>query len=1227
MLSVRQEIGRYRRLFETLTEGMVIHDNQGKIISANPSAQELLGLSLDQLVGRDSIDPRWHSINLDGKGFPGIDHPAQLALRTGKSIKQVTIGVFDPLISEYKWILVNATPIFDQDSDKPNSVYTSFTDITKQVLTERKLKEETALHQTLVEVSSAFINLSKKEISSVIQANLERVGRFVNADRIYIFKYNWENFSTTNTYEWCADGIEAQIEYLQNISMEGMEDWANSHKKGDKTYIEDVSKLDEDDQLRKTLEPQGIQSIITLPIMYQSQCLGFLGLDSVRKIHRYTDGEFDILYIFADILANVHSRIVIENNVKERIKELKSISRVTALCNDTSISTRDVLSDSVAIIQSGFYKPEKTYVKITYKGGTFLTSPFFETERQLKKTAALISGDFLYLEIYLAEGSRFLPEEDSFIETLLSNLQQSINSRENLEKIQESENRLKSLLNSQTNYVLRTNLQGRHTYWNRKFEADFGHHYRSRGLDNSDSLSSICTYDHDKAKETVMRCLAEPGKSFSVELDKPGRDGNIMTTRWEFVCLTDSNGTPYEMQCEGLDISDILKAEKELQKSEEKYRFLFEEAPEGYLVIKDGIFVECNHAAEKMIGGTREDIIGKSPSEISPEYQPDGQLSVVKAKKVVQSVLKNGGGKFEWIHVKKDGSTFLTEIKISKIEMNGQEVLFTTWKDVTETRKMQLALEKSEERFSQIAEYSGSVIWETDNTGLYTYISPVSKKVFGYEPEELIGKMYFYDLFPENFKKMFKAEGLHYLESGESLGNWENPIQRKDGSIIWVETFGTPIKGSEGNVLGYRGSDSDITDRKIAQEEITQLNYNLETRIEERTWELEKAKSEADKANKAKSEFLSRMSHELRTPMNSILGFSQLMEYTELTTIQRRNIEFIIKSGNHLLDLINEVLDISRIETGNFPITLEEVEICSLILDVTESLKPLAVSKNIQINNAINPGGECYVIANQQRLKQVFFNLINNAIKYNLADGNVTIQIQNYERIGDSQRITRILIKDTGIGITESNLKKVFQPFERGGLEGSTIEGTGLGLSVVKNLVTLMNGDYGVESLLGNGSTFWIEFSATLPPMSQNFKDESNPPKPTARSAEKILLVEDNQMNIELITELVHNINPDCELIVTKFGREALGLAVKHDPDLILLDLHLPDINGKEVLQVFKQNQQIQSTPVIIVSADASTNRIKELIGLGATEYVTKPINVNQMIHLISSYNKKGNYE
>ncbi|OYX23998.1 MAG: hypothetical protein B7Z16_01310, partial [Algoriphagus sp. 32-45-6] len=530
-------------------------------------------------------------------------------------------------------------------------------------------------------------------------------------------------------------------------------------------------------------------------------------------------------------------------------------------------------------------------------------------------------------------------------------------------------------------------------------------------------------------------------------------------------------------------------------------------------------------------------------------------------------------------------------------------------------------VEREVKKLTLAIEQSPVAVIITDLEARLQYMSPAFLMMTGYTYDEMIGQ-------PIGTIKSGLTNKETYSDLWETIktGNpwhkeWIN--KRKDGTLFWEYILINPIRNEKGEITNYLAVKQDITQRKRYEEEIIELNHNLEARIEQRTWELEKAKIEADEANKAKSEFLSRMSHELRTPMNSILGFAQLMEYTELTPMQHRNIEFILKSGNHLLNLINEVLDISRIEAGKVSISLEPVELFGAIQDVTESLQPISLQKNVEIKYPSKKGDGIYVRADLQRVKQVLFNLINNAVKYNRPNGSVTISIQTDKDFGIPSGFTRVMIEDTGIGIEESNLKKLFTPFERGGLETSSIEGTGLGLSVVEKLVELMEGKVGVKSEIGVGSSFWVDFpSINLEPNTTLNQDQLILNQVAAKSSEKILLVEDNQVNIELISDLVQNINPNFELLITKYGKEALSLAETEMPDLILLDLHLPDTHGKEVIKSLKQNKDTQSIPVIIVSADANPARINELLELGAAQYVTKPINVNQMIQIISSYSK-----
>jgi PAS domain S-box-containing protein len=399
----------------------------------------------------------------------------------------------------------------------------------------------------------------------------------------------------------------------------------------------------------------------------------------------------------------------------------------------------------------------------------------------------------------------------------------------------------------------------------------------------------------------------------------------------------------------------------------------------------------------------------------------------------------------------------------------------------------------------------------------------------------------------------------------------------------------------------------DITARKIAEEE------------------LKKARREAEKANMVKSEFLSRMSHELRTPMNSIMGFAQLMEMSELNPSHRKRVNHILNNGKHLLKLINEMLDISGIEAGKLNLIYEPLQLTGIINEVIDAIQVIANKKNVTLKLIDSPSNNLFIQADMHRVKQVLLNLITNAIKYNKESGFVKISTELIStEISGSSKL-RISIHDSGIGIKAENISKLFQPFERIGADKSEIEGTGLGLAIVMKLTKAMGGTVGVESDLGVGSTFWIELPQnTNPPSVIRNKEvavkQNALPEDTVFST--VLYIEDNTLNFALVKEILAEYKPSVQLETSMYGKQALSLAKRHKPDLILLDLDLLDIKGSEVLEKLLADPNTKSIPVIIVSADAMSYQIENLKKAGATDYLTKPIDVIQFLKIINQYCK-----
>ncbi|MDP2035760.1 MAG: ATP-binding protein, partial [Ignavibacteria bacterium] len=422
--------------------------------------------------------------------------------------------------------------------------------------------------------------------------------------------------------------------------------------------------------------------------------------------------------------------------------------------------------------------------------------------------------------------------------------------------------------------------------------------------------------------------------------------------------------------------------------------------------------------------------------------------------------------------------------------------------------------------------------------------------------------------------------------------------------------------------------------RRSGKERIILLAIEDITERKKNENELSKAKAEAEQANYAKSEFLSRMSHELRTPMNSILGFAQLMDMGELNPAQKKGVDQILKSGKHLLNLINEVLDIAKIEAGRLTVSPDPVEIFGIILETIDIVRHLAEENQIKLESDAAITKKIFVQTDQQRLKQVLLNLINNAVKYNRPGGSVKVEctiqkpISNKEfSEGKNTNVIRISVTDTGKGIAKEYMEKLFKPFERIGAERTETEGTGLGLAISEKLIIAMGGKIGVESEVGKGSTFWIELPQTESQLDQ-YEKISELIKPEAEitySSGTILYIEDNLSNIQLVEQILETHRPTIRLITNIYGKKTVQFAIDYTPDLILLDLDLPDIHGSEVLKLLHAETKTSEIPVIILSADAMTKQIERLMEAGAQDYLIKPIDVGQFLKVVDDWMKKSN--
>ena len=425
---------------------------------------------------------------------------------------------------------------------------------------------------------------------------------------------------------------------------------------------------------------------------------------------------------------------------------------------------------------------------------------------------------------------------------------------------------------------------------------------------------------------------------------------------------------------------------------------------------------------------------------------------------------------------------------------------------------------------------------------------------------------------------------------------------RSDGSeFVSINNFGV-ITSSVGAVSNLFVIYSDFTE---------EINRREELAI---------AKDEAEQANGAKSDFLSSMSHELRTPMNSVIGFAQLLEHDEnMNPDQQDNVNEILKAGRHLLDLINEILDLAKIESGKINLSMEPVDISSLIQECYDLTNPLAANRQLSFN--IKIPSALYVQADRIRLKQVLLNLISNGIKYNSDKGDISVYTEAINKN------IRIFVSDTGPGIPEERLTELYQPFNRLDANTTDIEGTGIGLSITQKLIKIMNGDIGVDSQVGQGTVFWIELPVTKAPL-EHIDDLDNEAEALIVDENikqhLVLCIDDNPANLKLIIQILSKIK-NVKVMTALEPQLGLDMARLHVPDLILLDINMPHMDGYEVLRQLLMDNRAKHIPVVAVTANAMPIDIKRGLAAGFDDYMTKPLNLEQTIAMVKKYIERTN--
>ncbi len=658
-----------------------------------------------------------------------------------------------------------------------------------------------------------------------------------------------------------------------------------------------------------------------------------------------------------------------------------------------------------------------------------------------------------------------------------------------------------------------------------------------------------------------------------------------------------------------------------LRDNEHKFRLLLNSTGEGvYGIDMDGRCTFANSACARLLGYTHtDDLLGRNMHNLIHHTRADGHPYPVENCRIYQS-FKSGDGTHVEDEVlwRADGTGFPAEYRSQPVMDNGQMVgAVVTFTDITHKTEMDEKLRKHAELLNEAQKIAGLGSWEWNIQSGAMHWSEQLHRIAGTAADQFLPT---YDGFLAGIHREDRVRVDQTMRTAVQAGEAyaiDHRIVLPDGTVRTVQQQGKPYRDASGKRSRMVGTIHDITARKQLETDLTQARDSLEARVRERTEELAVAKESAERANRAKSEFLSSMSHELRTPLNAVLGFGQLLESdteSPLTGIQKDNLKEILKAGEHLLNLITEVLDLSRIEAGQVEVNIKPTPLAHAFEESLSLVGPLARRHGVTITGSAQRQCSQSVLADPTHLKQILVNLLSNAIKYNRPNGNVDLDCTP----STDGRIT-ISVIDTGYGIAAARQPGLFQPFNRLGAENGEIEGCGIGLSITKRLVESMGGKIGFESSEGVGSQFYVTLPratdvATAPPLIALGGSKKIPALSGNRY--QVLYIEDNEANLSLVQHILAQ-REDIDLFTETLAIPGLRTARALRPDLILLDINLPDMNGMDVLKQLRECTDTRDIPVVAVSANAFPADVEAATRSGFRAYITKPIHVPTFLSTI----------
>ncbi len=1191
---------RYRQLFMDMAQGAVYHDSKGRVVDANPAACRILGMSLDQLSGRTSLDPHWQAIHEDGSPFPGETHPAMVALERGEPVNDVVMGLYHGEGVATRWILVNAHPIFDQATRKPERVFVTFTDISKRVRAERSFQQEQRFNEAVVEgTGGVFIVIDCQGIIVKVNQAVESITGFSRAELIGASILQklippeevesvgkiFDDLCTLSgasqfENEWLtARGERVPFHWYNSVITDEQGKVTHVVAQGhDLTQLKAKQQVIEQDRehqrlLRELLE-EGFATTELIPSL--EHCLKRLVNISWLSL------EAKGAVFLVDEQAQETLRLQVQYNLSSPLLSLcEQVAFGHCLCGRAAASRQLVYAHCVDDRHQNRFPGMQDH-------GHY--------------SLPLMLGEQLLgvMVLYLPLGFLRDTTKEDFLLAVANVMAIMIQRKRDERALQEREELYRSVVDTASDGFAVIDEQGMLIEVNEAYRRYSGYsreellQMRASDLDVGDSVEDVKErIDWIVEQNSVLfqtRHRRKDGSTWPVEVSINVAPKGSKGRFFAFVRdITEREALQQQQLRHQVELEEkVAQRTAELEQNRKELSTIFEGLPAiVYIKGLDGRYQMINRRYEEETGLTRQQVIGKVDLEL---FEP-GQAHNLMA--LDQQVITRGEAiTEEEVLTGKDGllHNFLsTKVPLLDASHTPYALLGISI-DVTRLKQLQIQLSRAE----ALAHLGG---WGYDIAAETFTGSEEACRIFGVKA---VAGMSWSDMYAR-----FHEEDVEEAEEAWSLAlsqavpmDMEKRI-RVNGEVRWVRFQAEVLLDDEGKAVRLEGSVQDITDVKDFHEALLS------------------ALTESEHLARIRSEFLANMSHEIRTPLNGILGLAQVGQRECRGSKTQRLFDQLLQSGNLLLGIVNDILDFSKIEAGKLQINPVPMPLSQVLSHVSLMWGDRASVKGYLLKIEQDDEVPAWILGDPLRISQILVNLVGNAVKFTEA-GEVVLSL----RVRDGRLLFEV--RDSGIGMSAEQMEGLFQPFEQA--DGSITRrfgGTGLGLAISKSLVDLMRGTIEVESELGVGSCFRV-FLPLQVVDAQEIPSENDTVGAGERRLHglRILSAEDNAVNRMVLEDMLAL--EGAQVTSVEDGQQALDLLLREGDagwDILLSDIHMPNMSGYELAQIL--SQQVPDLPIIGVTAHAMIEERERCLQAGMVEHVAKPIILDTLVTAISHHARR----